>query len=348
MSETVVTESDKMTESSTSIALADAANSIAGVIREKQNFLIIGHLRPDGDCLGSCLGLAEALKQMGKAVRVYTAGPLPRLFGFLPGYDAIETELPDSGQFDAILCVDTADESRVFPGYEPPSHLYVIDHHISNTNFGRVNWVDGQAAAAAEMIYDLVRRLEVEITPEIATALFTGIATDTGSFRFANTSAVTFQIAADLVGKGANAAKIAELVWSSRPPSGVKLAALVLSTLNYEFDGRFVWNEITRQMFETVAGDEAELDGLSGEMRSIEGVEVSVLFTETPEGECRIGFRSKGETNVSTLARLLGGGGHKNASGASIPEPYLAARKRALDVIRDYLKGHWEGTDSRK
>jgi phosphoesterase RecJ-like protein len=145
-------------------------------------------------------------------------------------------------------------------------------------------------------------------------------------------------MAADLTERGANAAQIAEIVWGSRSPTAVKLAALVLSTINYEFDGRLAWNEVTRQMLDSAGGDEAELEGLSGEMRAIEGVQVAVLLSETPEGECRIGFRSKGMVNVSTLARMLGGGGHKSASGATISEPYLPAKQRALEVIRQYLR----------
>jgi phosphoesterase RecJ-like protein len=324
--------------------LSPEAEAIAGVIRDNQTFLIIGHIRPDGDCLGSCLGLMAALQALGKAVRMYTAGPVPAVMSYIAGIDSVETTLPDQSQFDAILCVDTADASRVHAGYEPPEHLYVIDHHISNTHFGKINWVDGTAAAAAEMIYRLIGALGVDITPQIATALFTGIATDTGSFRFSNTNEATFRVAADLVSRGANAAQIAERVWSSRKPSAVKLAALVLSTINYEFDGRLAWNEVTLQMLQQAGGDEAELEGLSGEMRAIEGVQVAVLFTETETGECRIGFRSKGQVNVSTLAQLLGGGGHKNASGASLAEDYLLARHRALQVIREHLAAQFSAS----
>lgn len=329
-----------MTDSTAPTAeqLPAEAQQVIQRIGTAQTILIIGHIRPDGDCLGSCLGLFVALESLGKSVRFFTAGPVPPMFRYLPRFDKIETALPDVGQFDLILCVDTADAGRVFPGYEPVGEVLVIDHHISNTHFGKINWVDGKAAAAAEMVYWLAGGLDVEISAEIATALYTGIVTDTGGFRFSNTSDTTFRIAAELTARGANAAQIAEIVWGSKSPAAVKLFALVMSTINYEFDGRLAWNEVTRQMMLSAGDDSIELDGLSGELRAIDGVQVSVLFSETAEGECRIGFRSKGQVNVSTLAQLLGGGGHKNASGASINEDYLLAKKRALQVIRDYLK----------
>lgn len=326
-------------------ALPTEALKIVDLIREKDNFLIVGHIRPDGDCLGSCLGLWEVLAALGKSARFYTAGPNPEFLCYLPRFDAIENEFPDEPEkFGAILSVDTADANRVFPGYEPSDNIAVIDHHISNTHYGALNWVDGKATAAAEMIYFLAGALGVKITPAIATCLYTGIMTDTGGFRYSNTTQTTFRVTSDLVACGANPSQIAEAVWDSRPPVAVKIGALILSTLNYEFDGRFVWNEITQQMLQAAGGTEAEAEGLSSEMRSIRGVDISVLFYETPEGTCRIGFRSRGDLNVSTLASLMGGGGHRNASGATINEDYLAARKHALETVRDFLTKHFAGT----
>lgn len=314
---------------------------VAQLIRENNNFLVVGHLRPDGDCLGSCLGLMQALLDMGKSVRFYTFGPVPAYFSYLPNFDRVETVYP-TDEFDAILCVDTSDADRVHQGYEPKGTVAVIDHHISNTRFGAINWVDSQSAAAAEMVYLLIGALGVTVTPAIATALYTGIMTDTGGFRFANTRERTFRVASDLVLRGALPAKIAEQVWDSRSPATVQLGAMVMASLKYEFGGRLVWNDITQEMIRRVGDDQAEPEGLSSEMRSISGVDVAILFYETPEGFCRIGFRSRGENNVSELAALMGGGGHKNASGAYIPEPYNIVKTRAMDITREYLSKMWE------
>lgn len=319
------------------VVLPEEVRQIAQLIRDQNDFLIIGHLRPDGDCLGSCLGLYEGLLALGKKVRFYTAGPLPDTFAYLANFNAIETEYPAGESFGAVLCVDTADENRVYPGWQPSGLVAVIDHHISNTRYGSINWVDGAATAAAEQIYHLLTALGVEITPSIATSLYTGIMTDSGGFRFGNTTGKTFAVASDLVTRGAQPSKIAEAVWSSRSPAAVKISALVLSTVNYEFDGRLAWNEITQQTLRDAGATDEDAEGLSGEMRTISGVEVAILLSESAEGQCRIGFRSRGDVNVSALAALLGGGGHRSASGATIAEDYLSARKRALEVIRDYL-----------
>lgn len=325
------------------LALPDEAISIVEMIRDNKTFLIVGHIRPDGDCLGSCLGMYHILKALGKSTRFFTAGPVPDVFRFLPGFDIVETDFPRDTAFDATLYVDTADAGRVFPMYEAKGLSAVIDHHVSNTRYATHNWVEGQATAAAEMVYHLAGALDVPITPEIATCLYTGIMTDTGGFRYANTSEMTFRVTTDLVSRGAGPAAIAEQIWDSRSPATVKVTALVLSTLNYEFDGRFAWNEVTQQMVLSSGDEPVEAEGLSSEMRSIRGVEVSVLFYETAEGHCRIGFRSRGDVNVSALAGLLGGGGHKNASGAFIAEDYLLARHRALNVVREYLTRHFNG-----
>lgn len=313
-------------------------HEIAEVFRTRDSFLIIGHLRPDGDCLGSCLGLYEILKNMGKKVRFYTDGPVPEFFRYLPGFENIETTLPAIGPDTVTACVDSADPGRISDTYRPSGFVVNIDHHVSNTCFADLNWVDVEATAAAEQIYRLALVLEQPITPEIATCLYTGIIADTGGFRFSNTDQMTFQAAAHLVKAGANPARIAQVIFESRRPAQVKITGQVYSTLIYEFNGHFVWNELTQEMFAQAGGEEAEPEGLASDIRGIDGVEIAVLFFETPESWCRIGFRSHGRINVSELAQLLGGGGHKAASGAMIREPYQQAKSKALRVIRDYVE----------
>lgn len=311
-------------------------HEIAEAIRAHHSFLIAGHLRPDGDCLGSCLGLYELLRNMGKEVRFYTAGPVPDVFAYLPNIDKVETTEPRDWARDVTIAVDCSDLDRVADDFRPEGFVIDIDHHVTNTRFGRLNWVDTEATAAAEQIYRLALVLGEPITPEIATCLYTGIMTDTGGFRFSNTDQMTFEAAGHMVRAGANPAAIAEAVWENRKRGQVQMTGEVYATLKFEFDGFFVWNEIRRDLFERCGGD-AEPEGLSSDMRGIEGVEISVLFYETPEGFLRIGFRSKGKVNVSRLAETLGGGGHVCASGAMIREPYESARDRALATIRAYV-----------
>jgi bifunctional oligoribonuclease and PAP phosphatase NrnA len=309
---------------------------IAQAIRTRDDFLILGHLRPDGDCLGSCLGLYHMLSGMGKKVRFYTAGPLPDIFRFLPGFDQVETEPPDPVP-PVCIYVDSGDPERVSEEFQPLGFTINIDHHLSNTHFGALNWVDTEATAAGEQIYRLALVLGTPITPEIATCLYTAILADTGGFRFGNTDTMTFRVASALVECGADPASIAGHVYESRKPASVRLTGEVYAGLRFEFDGQFVWAEIRRDLYERVGGEDAEPEGLSSDIRGIAGVEVSALFYETPDHQCRLGLRSKSQVNVSQLAQSLGGGGHYNASGALIREPYETARDKALAAIRAYL-----------
>lgn len=309
---------------------------IVEIIQNNHEFLIAGHLRPDGDCLGSCLGLYSILVNMGKKVRFYTHGPMPPIFSYLPNFDKIETTIP-THKPDIYLFVDSAERERVHDDFHPDGFVVNIDHHLSNTNYGNVNWVDTEASSAGEQIYRLALVLDQPITPEIATCLYTAQMCDTGGFRFSNTDTMTFHSAAHLVKCGADPAMIAEAVFDSRKPEQVRLTGEIYATLKYEFGGRLVWNEITRELFDRCGGDDAEPEGLSSDIRGIAGVDVAILFFETPEGFIRAGFRSKGKINVSELANMVGGGGHHNASGCFVKEPYQAARDRILGIARKYL-----------
>lgn len=315
---------------------------ICNVIRTNDQFLIVGHGRPDGDCLGSCLGLLIILREMGKDVRFFTPGPIQDFFQFLPRISETITQHPQIRPGEIILYVDCGDLERVDEVFKPEGFIINIDHHLSNAYFGKLNWVDTEACAAGELIYRLALALEVPISRDAATCLFTAIMADTGGFRFSNTDRVTFEAAAALVAAGADPAAIAEAVFESRKPQAVKITGVIYQTLHYEFGGRFVWNELRRELYELAGGDEYEPEGLCSDLRGIAGVEIAVLFHETPEGWCRIGFRSKGKVNVSKLAQMLGGGGHHNASGAYIKAPYEETRDRALEVIREYLREYFE------
>jgi phosphoesterase RecJ-like protein len=319
---------------------------ICRVIRANSRFLICGHARPDGDCLGSCLGLYGILQEMGKTVRFFTPGPIQEFFHFLPNIEHTITTPPQPIEGEIVIYVDCGDFDRVDELYRPEGFVINIDHHLSNATFGALNWVDTEAAAAGEQIYRLALALEVPISRSVATCLFTAIMADTGGFRFSNTDQNAFRAVAHLVECGANPAAIAEAVFENRKPQAVWITGHIYQTLKYEFDGRFVWNEMRRDLYEAAGGDEFEPEGLCSDMRAIAGVEVSVLFHETPEGWCRIGLRSKGKVNVSELARMLGGGGHHNASGAYVKEPYESARDRALETIRAYLAARFEQLDA--
>lgn len=311
---------------------------IAQHIKNNDHFLIVGHHHPDGDCIGTGLGLLWTLRAMGKQARFFTPGPIPENLLFLPGINDVLTTLPSEPQTNSIV-VDCSDHERVSDDYEPTGFVINIDHHQSNNEFANLNWVDTEAAAAAEQIYQLAKFMLVPFTTEMAQCLYTGMFTDSGGFRFGNTDGALLAAAADCVSCGAKPASVAENVYGAVRRESIELTGKVLNDLRFEFDGRLVWSEILWSDYEQVGGEDFEPEGLVSDIRAIRGVEVSVLVHETQEGWARVGFRSRGNVDVAAIAQKVGGGGHRAASGAMVRmTPYETARDRILNTVRDSLK----------
>ncbi len=312
-------------------------SEIVQAIRQASHITIAGHVRPDGDCLGSGLGLLHVVEAHGKTARFFTPGPLPKAFSFMPGFDRVETSPPD-WEPDLAIYVDSADADRVLEGWYPQGVTVInIDHHISNPGFADLNWVDSTSAAAAEMIYRLNLALGRPLSEAAAVCLYTGLMTDTGGFRFSNTTAGVLEIAGKLAGAGAQPGAIAEAVFDSRPASMVRLGSAVMGATAYELGGQFAWSSITQKRMAELGAEGLEPEGFSNELRGIEGVEVGILFSETPEGYLRVGLRGRGKVNLSELAVLLGGGGHRNASGAYVRQSYVEAFPQSLETCRQWL-----------
>lgn len=320
-----------------------AADRVAAELLARDRFLICSHVRPDGDCVGSTLGLMFVLESLGKTVRAFNADPIPQNFQFLPGWERISNDPDDGFEPDVTVFVDCGGPDRVDKGFTPKGYVINIDHHATNDVFGDVNYIDVKATAVGEQIVSLVERMNVSLTPEMATNLYLAILSDTGGFRYPNTRMHTFEVAARLVDAGANPSRISQEFYETRSPESLWLQGQVLSNLHFECDGALCWSEIRWDMYEKVGGDENEPEGLVSDMRGVRGVEVSALIHEIPEGGLRVGIRSKGTVDVSLLARGLGGGGHHNASGAYIVGDYEELKKRVLgEAIRhvnESLKG---------
>jgi len=287
---------------------------VADVLRASDSpVVIIAHEDPDGDAVGSTLGLARALKQLGKEVW-WIVDP-PRFLRFLPReeeyHEPIE-KLPD----DAILVVlDSGDRHRAV-GAPVEGFVINIDHHGSNSRFGQIHIVDPTKAAAAQMVKDLIDALAVEWTEEIATPVLTGLITDTGNFRFANTTPEVLETAAELVGYGVNLADLTDrLQW--RPPQYFKLMGLVLSTVQFHFGGLAVTAHVTKQMVEEAGGEEEDSDDFVGVIRYAEGSYVAVFLKER-EGATKVSIRSRAGVSAQNIAVELGGGGHVPAAGATL------------------------------
>ncbi|MDK2970945.1 MAG: bifunctional oligoribonuclease and phosphatase NrnA [Candidatus Sumerlaeota bacterium] len=314
---------------------ADAtARDVALELRAHERILIVSHARPDGDCLGSATALLAALRSLGKTVAAYNTSPVPRILAFLPEIDSVSTELPAWAP-DLTVFVDCGGIDRVGENFVPQGRVLNIDHHATNDRFGDMNYIDVGAAAVGDQVREILRELGVELTPTIATSLYTALATDTGCFRYANTSARAFKLAAELADAGAKPAYISQQVYESRTPGEVMLTARCLSSLHLESAGRLAWAELRNSDFAKAGGRDNEPEGLSSELRAIDGVEISVLFHELEEGGLRGSLRGKGNVSCSALAEQLGGGGHVAAAGFALKGvEYEPARDKALDLLR--------------
>ncbi len=326
-----------MTSPTISKDIATQRREVAEALRRHGSFLIVGHVRPDGDCLGSQIALGLVLQAMGKEVRVYSAGPILDHLRFIPHLDLVESQDDPAFAPEATVFCDCAGDDRAGDDVKPRGAIINIDHHVSNDHFGDAAWVDPDAAAVGEQIFDLCEDLGVSITPDIATCLYLTLLADTGSFRFANTTERTFEIATALVRRGADPGSVAAGLYDSFEPAVVKLRGEVLSALRFECEGRLCWAEITQTMYRAAGGEDAEPEGLVSDLRSIRGVEIAVLVHELAEGGARASLRSSGHWDVNGIAVALGGGGHVNASGCYVPGDYAAVRERILQAAREHL-----------
>ena len=310
----------------------DSIKKIGGIIRDNQRFLVCGHVRPDGDCVGSQMTLYHLLTQMGKSVRLFNSGPIPPYFKFVKYIEKLENVCDPAFDPEVCIYVDCGAEDRVNGKIKRCGIVINIDHHKSNDVFGDINYIDPTATSVGEQLYHIISEMGEAITKEIAECIYLSILADSGSFSFSNTSSMTFTVASRMVEAGADPAAIAQGLYEERSPQSVSLKAQVLSNLHFLCGGRLVWGEITQAMYRAVGGEDHEPDGLASEMRGMTGIDAAVLIHEIPEGGLRAGFRSKGNFDVSKIAVELGGGGHVNASGCYIKGDYETIKKNLLDI----------------
>ncbi|HEY4562742.1 MAG TPA: bifunctional oligoribonuclease/PAP phosphatase NrnA [Thermoanaerobaculia bacterium] len=289
-------------------------------IRQGNRFLLTSHINPDGDAIGSELGLARLLRGLGKGAVVWNRDNTPTVYRPLPGSERIHIgEEPPAGfpdVFDAIIVLECPSPDRT--GLE--QHLSArpvinIDHHLGNQCYGAVNWVDSAAPAVGEMVFRLAQGLKVPLEPEVASCLYLTLVTDTGGFRFSNATAAAFEAAASLVREGAHPEQVAQWLYESQPLAVVKLAGEMLQSLQTHDGGRIATGRLTREMFERAGAKPGDSEGLIDQLRSIAGVDAVALIRELPEGGHKVSLRSRGEVDVEKIARHHGGGGHRNAAG---------------------------------
>jgi phosphoesterase RecJ-like protein len=295
-------------------------------IRQGNRFLLTSHVNPDGDAIGSELGLARLLRRLGKGAVVWNLDPIPAIYRPLPGSDRVHSGAePPAGfpeKFDSIVVLEcpsldrTGIEEHLSPGSALP--LINIDHHLGNQHYGAVNWVDSAAPAVGEMVFRLAQALKVALEPEIASCLYLTLVTDTGGFRFSNATPAAFEAAAALVREGAHPEQVAQWLYESQPAAVVRLLGEMLQTLTLHHGGRIATVRLDPEMFARAGAAAGDSEGLIDHPRSIAGVDAVALIRRREDGSHKVSLRSRGEVDVEKIARHHGGGGHRNAAGYAL------------------------------
>src|SRR6266481_5073276 len=299
--------------------------AVVAALREHDRFLVVTHENPDGDALGSLLATTLALRQLGKDVIMYLAGDgsLPAEYAFMQ-LDGLLRELPADMEERTLVAVDCAKADRMGPDTTPierAQFVIDIDHHHDNTRFGNVNLVVADASSTGEVLRDVFRELGVELTPDIAEALYIALVTDTGRFQYANTTPKALRLAAELVEAGADVHRVFQGVYENVQFAKLKLLARALERAQVFEGGRIVVSHLLRNDFGEVGAAEPYSEGIIDYLRAVEGAELAVLIREPPRDDGptrRVSLRaSVDELDVSAIARLSGGGGHRQAAGFS-------------------------------
>ena len=317
---------------------------IGRILREHQRFAILSHVRPDGDALGSQLALALSLKQLGKEVRVWNEDGMLEKYSFLPRAELLTKPPSTPDVVDVAVALDTAIQNRLGTALAAvrSAKIWVnIDHHLSNPCYGDVVYVDPVAPATAEIVFRLIKSQSLPFNHDIAENLYAAISTDTGSFQYPQTSARTFEIAAELIRAGLDVGRLNQQLYESYPRRRLELLRELLRTMRFECGGRVASFSLSIRTAAELGVLPEDNEGLIDHLRAIRGVIVAVFFEELAEGKVRVSMRSKSDAvDVCVICQKFGGGGHTLAAGARVRGTLAEVEKRALEEIGDVLKSH--------
>ena len=314
------------------ISLEEAAKRL----RKAERVVILCHQYPDGDTLGAGTALCRGLRSLGKRAAVRCSDAIGPKYRYL--FDGLTA---DSFEPDLVVSADVADEGLLgeplFSQYGGKIDL-CIDHHASNTGFGKFRYVDPKSAATCEIIFALLKLLGAPIDPATAACLYTGISTDTGCFKYVNTTPATHRIAAELLELGAPANDIDRAMFDTKSRARLDMERRVLGSIRFDCGGRVAVIRITKQMIRESGAAEDDLDGLSTIPREIEGVLIGVTLREKDDGAYKVSLRAHPPANAAAICEKFGGGGHKGAAGCTLNLPADEAEEQMLSAIRTYLK----------
>lgn len=307
----------------------------ASFLKKHNNYIILTHASPDGDTLGSAYALYYALNEIGKAACVLCPDIIPQKYD----YFARKTDHV-SRENATVIAVDVADKKLLGALKEDfgDNIDLCIDHHVSNTKFAKNLYLDDDAAAAAECIYDLIAQMKVNLNDITAKAIYTGLATDTGCFKYSTVTDKTHLIAAALYEYNINAAEINRLMFDTKSKKLLELEGMVLDTAEFHFDDKCMLLSVTAEMQEKTGCSGTELEGIAVISRSVEGVIAGITLKQTDEKEFKVSLRTYPPLDASAICKALGGGGHKGAAGALIKGDLKYAKAKVLEEVKKALE----------
>ena len=316
---------------------------IAAALRSAQRIVVVAHVRPDGDAVGSVMGLALSLRALGKEVITMLEDGVPNNLAFLPGSETIIQPGADPLNADLAVALDTATHERVGEKtkalLDAAPLLIDIDHHPANPGYGALNLIDAAAPATGQIIYNLLSEHGFPMDDAVRQNLFVAIATDTGSFQYSNTNARTHRIAAEMMEAGLDTARLARLVYQSFPLRHLELMRGMLNDMQFRLDGRIVSWQLKQALMDEVGMQPGDTEGLIDTLRMIDSVVSCVIFEDLPGGKVRVSARSKNDkVDVSAVCAQFGGGGHRMAAGARLRGPITEAADKFLQALEDEVR----------
>ena len=312
---------------------------IAKEIKNAKTFFIAGHRKPDGDALGSGLALASLLRRLGKKVTHCSIDEISQDLKFMPGSKTIKITNKIDKMFDCAIILESMNFERMGNIIKPAQAKFIIniDHHLSHTDFGNINYVVPNSSSVSELIYDIFETLKIKPTKTEAENLYIGIVTDTGRFQQLNTTANSHITAAKLLECGVNSSKICKTLFSTFYLQKLKLYGLALSNINTALDGKLVYIKLSEDMFKKSKADDADTDGIINYCISVPGAVVGCILKEVAKKEIKISFRSIEKFNLLNIVKIFSGGGHKNAAGCTINADMETALKQIVKACRKQL-----------
>jgi len=312
-------------------------------LTKSQSVFLATHVNPDGDAIGSLISLGLGLQQCGKRVYTYNESPIPAVYRFLPGVRLVKQTMPPTYDWDTAVILDCGDIERIGTAAESVRGLpqiINIDHHVTNTAFGQYRLVDSEASSSVEIVYRLLKRMNVAFDKAIATAIYTGILTDTGSFRFANTNSAAYAICSEMVQCGVDPYTVAQHVYGTYSLGRIKLLNMALDSIEISANGKLSLMTLTQEMFAETDTNPEDVDGMINYAKRIEDVRVAALILENSSSVAQkrfhVSLRSDGTVDVAEIAASFGGGGHYNAAGFGV-ESSLKTLKKTINSIAEKL-----------